>query len=182
MGILLYILALLGVFCIAILLCVYLILSVYSTLMGSPFVPTRQKQLHDIFSSIPLKKGLKFIELGSGDGRVCEFVYRNYGLTALGVEINPLLIAFARLRAKIKYISHIKFVRQSFFDVDLLAYDIIYFFLLPATIKKLAPKFIKECKPGTIIVSHGFAIHPLQKNLYKKIDATPFNTFIYKIE
>lgn len=150
--------------------------------MGSPFVPTRQKQLHEIFSSIPLKKGLRFIELGSGDGRVCEFVYRNYDLIALGVEINPLLIVYARLRAIIKHVSHISFVRQSFFDVDLSGFSIIYFFLLPATIKKLSKKFITECKTGTIIISHGFAIHELQKDLYKKIDATPFNTFIYKIK
>lgn len=176
-----YLLCLFFLITIALTLCIYLILSVYSTLKGSPFVPTKKSDLAEIFKLTKLKEGQRFIELGSGDGRVVNFISSTYRIKSLGIEVNPLLYAYSILNSKFTRATNSEFQKKDFFDIDLSPYNVIYFFLLPKTIQKLTKKFETECKKATIIISHGFPIHGFENFLYYKRDNKPFKTFFYKL-
>ena len=65
---------------------------------GAPFVPSRNKDLQEVFAKLyPIKKSDYLVDLGSGDGKVLKAA-NAYGARALGVEINPFLYAYSKLR------------------------------------------------------------------------------------
>src|SRR3990167_11055463 len=69
---------------------------IYSNLKGSPYVPTRQKEIDKILKNANLKARQIFFELGCGDGRVCRRAAILYQVKAIGVDVNPLLICYAK--------------------------------------------------------------------------------------
>lgn len=172
-------------FIIGVILPVFLITSVflgfYSDIKGSPFVPTSSKLLDKIFNKIKIKKGGKFLELGSGDGRVVRFVAQKYQMDALGVDINPYLVWYSKVYSKISGLKNAKFKSGDFFNINFNEFDLIFIFLLPRTLKRLEEKFYRECKQGTLIISHGFGVRGLEKKTVGKLEGVPFPTYYYKI-
>jgi hypothetical protein len=167
--------------------------------MGAPYVPTKNKLALEILKEVKFKKNGLFIELGSGDGRIVRTAVENYGVQGLGVDINPLLTCWANLLShsglsRIKkrfwsrfapqndnYKQKIQFITKNILVIDLTKANYIYLFLFPALIDKLVPKFDKELKKGTIIISHGFPIFEYKKKLIKKVNRKTFPTYYYKI-
>lgn len=152
----------------------------FSSLMGAPYVPTKQKDLEETLKAANLKKNQVFLELGSGDGRVTRTAAKLYGVQGLGIDVNPLLIWYARFLAKLHKVRNCTFQKQNIFNTDFSKADVIYQFLMPELIKKLFPKYRTEIKKGTIIISHGFEIYGLQKYLIKTVERKPFPSYIYR--
>ncbi len=157
------------------------IISFIYDLLGPPYVPTSGKLIKDILKKSGLKKGEVFYELGSGDGRVTMIAAKDFEAKAVGVEFNPVLILYSKFISRIKNVPNAKFVMQDLYKTDLSRADVIFLFLLPSMLKKLNPKLLKECKKGTVIVSHGFKIPDFEAKLKEKIDARPFPTYFYKL-
>jgi|SRR3989344_1913807 len=153
---------------------------IYSSLKGSPYVPTRKKELDKILINANLKPKQKFYELGCGDGRISRLAATDYKLYSTGIDVNPVLILYAKFLAKINKTKNVQFIKQNIFDTDLTGADIVYIFLMPKLISNLIPKLEKELKKNTIVISHGFTIVEWKKKLYKKIDGKPFSTFYYR--
>lgn len=149
--------------------------------MGSPYVPTKNKEIELFLKEANLKKGQIFYDLGCGDGRIVRMAVKRYRVKGTGFDINPLLIFWARFLARIKKIKEAKFVTKNIFSVDLRQVDVLYLFLMPKLIEKLFPKLKNELRKNTLIVSHGFVIEGFKKKLIKKIDHRPFPTYFYKI-
>jgi hypothetical protein len=67
-----------------------------------PYLPTGPRRLHAMLDRLPARvaggPGRRFLDLGSGDGEAV-LVAAACGLAAHGVELNPTLVAFSRLRA-----------------------------------------------------------------------------------
>jgi hypothetical protein len=162
-------------------MCFYSVSSLIASLMGAPYVPTKQKEIDFILNYFKMKKEQYLIELGSGDGRFVRSAAQKYGVTALGVDVQYWLLWYAQIVAKVKHIKNVTFKNQNFFKTDLSKADVIFVFLMPNTLKKLRAKFLKECKKGTVLISHGFTIEEWEKYLYYKIDHKPFPTYFYKI-
>lgn len=171
------------VFLFALLLFIYSLFSVVAQLMGSPYVPTKQKEVECILKEAGLKKGQLLIELGSGDGRVVRTAASNYGVRCVGIEIHPLLLIWSKLFVKLQKLESesVVFRRENFFKTDVSTADIIFLFLMPHTLKKLKGKFAKECKKKPLIISHGFKIEGWENYLKKTIPHTPFPTYFYRI-
>ncbi len=161
---------------------VYVVFLIYSHLKGSPFVPSKMKEIKAILAKSNLKKGMRFYDLGWGDGRVVREAVKHYHVTGYGIDVNPLLIVTGRIMAKLKSLKNITFSIKNIFDVDLGSADVIYLFLMPALLKKLSHKIATEIKPKTLIVSHGFKIEGWEKYLTKTIDHLPFPTYFYKLK
>ncbi|MDO8497660.1 MAG: class I SAM-dependent methyltransferase [bacterium] len=153
----------------------------YSSFMGSPYVPTKKKELVDFLKDAGLKKGQLFIELGCGDGRVVRTAVKEYGVKGVGVDINPFLIMWARFLAKKDKMTNIELRTENVFNTPLKKADVVYLFLMPELIKKLFPKLTKELKKGSVVISHGFKVVGWEKKLYKTIEKKPFSTFYYKV-
>ncbi len=160
----------------------YMILLFYSSLKGSPYVPTKDKAMKNIFEEAGLKKGQVMYDIGCGDGRVVRYAVKQYGVRGIGIDINPMLIFFARLKARMMKLKGAEFRVQNIFDVDLSDADVIYIFLLPQFLVKIQKKLERGTKKGAVIISHGFKMDAWSAYNYKTIKAKPFPTYFYKIQ
>ena len=153
----------------------------WSSIKGSPYVPTSKKELAKIFSPHLLEKNDHFLELGCGDGRIVFYVAQKYPCRSIGVDINPLLIFYSRLKGKFLKARKVKFEIKDIFKTNVSQADVIYLFLMPKLLKKLAIKLKKETKKGCLIISHGFVIQGMKKNLIKTLARKPFPTYYYQL-
>ena len=182
MNIILYFILLLIEMVILIGISIYGVGLIYSSLKGAPYVPTSNKQLEKIFKSLKLKKGDRFVELGSGDGRLTRYAVKTYGVSGIGIDINPLLVWWSQFLAKRDHATcEAQFLRRNVFNYSLKDVDYLYIFLMPELIVKLLPKFKKELKKGVIIISHGFKIVGYEKHLIHKEPDKSFSTYYYKV-
>lgn len=154
---------------------------IYAFIKGSPFVPTSSDWCNKILKEANLIKGKIFLEMGSGDGRLLRLANLRYGVKCIGLEINPVLIIYSRIITKFSHLNNISYIIKDFFKYDLSSCDYVYVYLLPKTIAKLTPKFIKECKHGTIIISHRFTIPFSPDKLIKVITVNDSNTYYYRL-
>lgn len=156
-----------------------------SQLKGAPFVSTKKELVRAILKKAYATGGLNkekvFLELGSGDGRVVREAVKGYRVKGIGIELNPFLVIYSKIISKIQGLKNIEFKRENFFKSDLNSADIIFLFLMPETLERLKNKFLKECKKGTLIISHGFKIPGFEKYLVRKISRKIFPTHYYKI-
>jgi len=160
---------------------VYGVALLFSALKGAPYVPTAKKQLMRILSEIPIKKNAVFFELGSGDGRLLRTVVKEYHVKGIGIEVNPLLVWLSSYLAKKEGLTNIQFVKKNVFHVDLSSASFVYLFLMPELIIKLTPKFERELKKGTVIISHGFKIPTWEKRLTHTLIDKTFSTYYYTV-
>lgn len=161
---------------------IYGISLIFSSLMGAPYVPTKNKLAIEILKEVKFKKNGLFVELGSGDARITRTAVKNYPVRGMAVDVNGLLIIWSKILSRFDGTrNRIDFIAKNILSVDLKKADYIYLFLFPALIDKLLPKFGEELKTGTIIISHGFPISKYKNKLIKQVDRTPFPTYYYKI-
>lgn len=160
-----------------ILIIAFVLTSYFSTFLGAPFVPTYSRE---IFEKVKFKKGKQFLDLGSGEGRIIRYVVKNFQVQGIGMEINPFLYLYSKILDKI-FNVRARYILGNIFNQSLKEADYIYLFLTPRVFNRLEKKILKECKKGTIVISHGFPIPALKKLEINKIPSTPFPTYFYKI-
>lgn len=146
-----------------------------SVFSGSPYVKTRKSIINKAIDIVNLKKGETFLELGSGSGDVL-ITAAKYDVDVVGFEISPYYYLYSKLRT-LRY-KNIDIRFQNIFNADLSQADIVYCYLLPNLLKKLAPKFKREIKYSARIISIGFPINVLK--LSKKIRTNNHTIYIYK--
>ena len=123
---------------------------------GAPFVPSANPTARSMIDLSRMKPGIKVYDLGSGNGKLL-FLAARKGATAVGLEINPLLVLWSKIKAIASpYRKHISTRWQNFWKADLSDADVVFVYLLPWRMEKLAAKLKKELKPGTLIVSNSF--------------------------
>src|SRR5512139_1441379 len=72
-----------------------------------PFVPTPIEVVDKMLELAEVKKGDVVYDLGSGDGRIVIRAAKKYGARAVGIEMDPLLLAKARKDAKAAGVSNL---------------------------------------------------------------------------
>lgn len=160
---------------------IYLSSLIYSSFRGSPYVPTKYEVIEALLKKAELKKGVKFLELGCGDGRVTRIAVERFGVNGTGVDINGVLIFFARWKSRFIPRTQITFYRKNAFDVDISSFDVIYLFLMPEMLTKLKSKLESEHKKKSVFISHGFQIEGWRKYLYKTLPGKQFATYFYRL-
>jgi len=99
------------------------------------------------------------VDLGSGDGRIVIAAARKYGARALGIELDPGLVAKARENARLAGVAErVSFLRGDVLEADYSAASVVTVYLLPGLINRLQPRFLEHLQPGTRIVSHAFTM------------------------
>lgn len=115
---------------------------------GAPFVPTKNAPADAMIRLAGIKKGDIVYDLGSGNGKLLLLAAQK-GAKVIGYEINPMLVLFSNLRgAPTRW--------KNFWHADIRDADVIFLYLIPWKMKRLAEKLKKECKHGAIIVSNSF--------------------------
>lgn len=96
-------------------------------------------------------------DLGSGEGAIVIVAAREFGATAVGIEIDSSLVAASRRSAREAGVEErVRFVHANFYEVDLRPATVVTTYLLPGTMNELQPHLLRELGAGTRIVSHDF--------------------------
>lgn len=137
-----------------------------------PYVPTRPPVVEGMLKLANLKKGDVLYDLGCGDGRIVVAAAKNYGVTAVGFDIDPERIAEANANAKAAGVTDkVKFVNANLFQTDLSKASVITMYLLPTVNMELRPKIL-ALKPGTRIVLHAFDMGDWKPQKTEQVDGS----------
>lgn len=138
-------------------------LYVFSTVIALPktggalFCFTHPSKIDVILNALSMQKGDKIVDLGCGDGRFLVAAARRYGITGEGYDINFLAILMARIRIFFAP-AGLSVRRKDFFKVNLGESDMVFCYLFPDVIEKLALKADREMKEGALLVSCNFPL------------------------
>lgn len=163
---------------IAILLIIYIGYVAYNlpNMKKVPFVPTTRNVVKIIIKNGLVKPTSTFCEIGSGSGTVFLRIAKYINpAKCVGIERSKLLCMYARLNSILKMVSPRKYkiICDSIENVSIENFDTIFIFMTEDFIKdKLTPKFKKELKPGSIIISNMFKVPTDEKiKLIKELPA-----------
>ncbi|HVF69913.1 MAG TPA: 50S ribosomal protein L11 methyltransferase [Xanthomonadales bacterium] len=124
----------------------------------SPWWRTSKKISKIMCRLAKIDKNDVIYDLGSGDGQAL-ITASKLGARGVGIEIDPIRVWVSKIWLNISSKSEkIKIVRKNFFEVDLSNATVIFAYLVPKTLARLKPKFLKELKPGTRIVTFVYKI------------------------
>lgn len=122
-----------------------------------PYVPTGERVVKAMLDLAAVDADDVLYDLGSGDGRIVVAAAREYGASAVGVEIDSGRVALAQAYAEQMGVEHdVCFIEDDLLEVDFSPASVVTMFLLPTINLALRPWLLKELQPGTRIVSHTF--------------------------
>lgn len=125
-----------------------------------PFVPTPYPVVREMLKLAGAGKDDVVYDLGCGDGRILVVAVKEFNVKkAVGIERDGERVKEAVRRINEEGISDKAIVIQGdFFETDISEATIVTLFLLTSVNEVLRPKFEKELRDGTRIVSHEFRI------------------------
>lgn len=140
-----------------ILLCVFLLQEFVRVIIkrNAPFVSSNNKFVKKVADLGGFKEGDVVYELGCGDARFLREVANRYKVKAIGYEYSviPYLLAIfynfiTRSKVKVYY--------KDIAKANLADADYVYCYLMNKQMAVLEQRFLKELKPGAIIISNTF--------------------------
>lgn len=135
---------------------IYILYLCLAFITGAPFVPSTDPVAKRMIELSGLRRGQTAFDLGSGDGKLVLLAAQR-GANAVGLEINPYLVLYSTLR----YMKHrssgtARSKWGNFWRHDLSKADVVFVYLLPWRMEKLAAKLKQELKPGSVVVTNSF--------------------------
>lgn len=121
---------------------------------GALFVPTSRVRIRAALNAIAMQPGQLFVDLGCGDGRALREASKRFGAMALGYEVNPLAYGLACILGVRD--RRVRIVFRSFWDADLRDADVVFCYLFPDVMERLAVKLERELKKGALVISCNF--------------------------
>ncbi len=137
------------------------IVIIFSLFTSAPYVPLEKYLIKESTRFLSLKRGDRFVDIGSGDGRVVFWVAKNYPEVEYckGIEISLLLNLASRfLRLFSCNKERIVFERRNAFKCDFRKENKVFIYLLKDTVDKLMPVLEKQLPSGAKVVSPLFTI------------------------
>ena len=123
---------------------------------GVPYVPTKWEIVEEMIRLAELEGKEVVYDIGAGDGRLLRAAKQaNPNIRAVGYEIIPTICVWGRFLAWWQGL-HIELRLRDAFAMDFSDADVVFLYLFPDVLKKLAVKFDKELQPGTRVISHAF--------------------------
>ncbi|MFA5023720.1 MAG: class I SAM-dependent methyltransferase [Patescibacteria group bacterium] len=129
----------------------------------APFISTRKRTIEKAIAAIDTDSlGLGSIktvyELGCGRALFLRAWRKKYPETKLvGLDYHFFPYWLAKINNRQKR-NRVIILRKNFLKINLQEADLIYCYLNINTMKILKEKFLKECRPGTIIISLMFSL------------------------
>ncbi len=151
---------------------VYTLIAIFR---GSAYIPTPQKRVDHLVRISGLKPTDTVLDFGSGDGRILAAFCKAGAKKCIGIEINPLLVAYSRLRFFLSGKKNVYIHLKNIWTFDISEVDILASYMTACFADKLGKKIIAEMRPGATVVSYRFEIAEL--TLIRKED----NVFLYQV-
>lgn len=122
---------------------------------GAIWQPSPISAIRKLLEMAEVKPGDQVYDLGSGDGRVLIATAKEFEAQATGIEINPFLVLYSRLRVLTQRLGkQVKVVWADMFEVDIGAADVLIIFQREETNERLKEKLAKEMKKGARLVCY----------------------------
>jgi cyclopropane fatty-acyl-phospholipid synthase-like methyltransferase len=123
------------------------------------FVPTPAETVTAMLKLANVTPKDVVYDLGCGDGMIITAAAKEFGATAVGIDINPVRVKEANERiAKAGVTDKVKVLNEDLFTANISQATVVTLYLLQSLNEKLIPKLNKELKPGTRIVSQTFSM------------------------
>ena len=137
---------------------IFLVLSglwlIVPALYGVPWVPTREKRIRKALQLAKLQPGETLYDLGAGDGRVLLIAAREFGASAVGIEIGPVQCALGWLRIWFSGSRHKVRIRcANYYKSDVSNADVIFVYATSSQTSRLLPLLERQLRPGARVVS-----------------------------
>lgn len=143
------------------------------------FATTPHKVVKEMLKLAEVKKDDVVVDLGSGDGRIVIAAARDFGARGVGIELDKELVVESVKNAKESGVAErVKFLEEDFFTVDLRDATVVTIYLLPQLNERLLPKFLKELKPGSKIVSHMWEMGKWKPDMTLKAYSTTVHLWV----
>ncbi len=121
------------------------------------YYPTPPETVAEMLRLASIKNGDVLYDLGSGDGRIPIAAAKQFGIHAVGIEIDPKLVKEAEENAHQAGVSELlHFRNENMFRVDVGQATVVTLYLSEKLNVLLLPKLLRELRPGSRIVSHDF--------------------------
>jgi SAM-dependent methyltransferase len=154
---------------------------------ASPWLPTPKKDLERINRFADLKRGQTFFDIGCGDGRICNYIFKhNPGVRVTGFEIayplyfwSKMRAGFAQNRSGLKGGGSLEIKLKDIFKVDFSRVDVVYFWGIKRGVEKLKPKFM-EMKKGSKIIIYFDEIKGRKYAIKNRPGKTDVPIFVYE--
>jgi hypothetical protein len=101
----------------------------------------------------------------------------------VGYELSIIPYFWAQLKALFYGRGRIKIYPKDFFRADIRDADIVYIYLVPSVLGRVAQKLKRELRPGTIVLSKGSPLPELKYcNKISLDDKRNYLLYIYKMD
>lgn len=141
-----------------------------------PFVTTPARAVERMLAMAQVGPHDALLDLGSGDGRIVIQAAKRHGARALGIEMNPALVALSRATAQREGVSdRARFERGDVAAADLAAATVVTMYLSPELNERLLPKILHTMRPGSRVVSHDFALGNWTPDRVERVEAPEKN-------
>lgn len=121
------------------------------------YTPTRHAVARAMLELAEVGTNDVVVDLGSGDGRVPIIAAQQYGARAVGVEIDPQLVAVARQNARDAGVAdRVTFIEGDLFTADVSGASVVTLYLSTSIMRRLEAKLRAELPPRARVVSHQF--------------------------
>ena len=154
----------------AALTCAALLSSCVDTSQDIHYIPTPEAVVDEMLRLAELEEGDVLYDLGSGDGRIPITAARDYGVRAIGIEIDENLIERARANAEAAGVSDlVEFRQDDLFTADFSDADAVALYLGQTLNVRLRPRLL-ALEPGTRVVSHAFDMGDWVPEVDKRVE------------
>jgi ubiquinone/menaquinone biosynthesis C-methylase UbiE len=121
------------------------------------YYPTPDETVTEMLRLAEIKPGDVLYDLGSGDGRIPIMAAKQYGIRAIGIEIDPKMVTIAEERAREANVeSLVSFRNADMFREHISEATVVTLYLSNKLNLLLRPKLLAELRPGSRILSHDF--------------------------
>lgn len=148
------------------------------------FIPLPMETVRTMLKLARIRKGDVLYDLGAGDGRVVVEAAEKHGIRAVGIENSVLPYMIANLNVRLRGLDskgngRVEILNKDFMKHNISKASVVTIYLTPKMNARLRPKFERELKKGTRVVS---AAHEMPGwKLIKKKKTGHFWTYLYKI-
>lgn len=141
-----------------------------------PFVTTPARAVERMLAMAQVGPQDTLLDLGSGDGRIVIQAAKRRGARALGIEMDPNLVALSRANAQREGVgARARFERGDALAADLAAATVVTLYLSPELNERLLPKILHTMRPGSRVVSHDFALGNWTPDRVERVEAPEKN-------
>lgn len=121
------------------------------------YIPSPPEVVQAMLELAEIQPNDVLYDLGCGDGRIVIAAAQQFGIRAVGIDIDPVRVQEAQALAVEAGVGD----RTAFFQGDLFSSavheaTVVTLYLLPHLNARLLPHLCQQLRPGTRIVSHDF--------------------------